>query len=69
MNKQIPTLKEAVDHVKKNGGHFKGRGNGKVEWIEEEVPSAEQLVGETPISFSELTKEDWHEEEAMVGII
>lgn len=38
MNKEIkqPTLREAVEHMKKHGGHLKGRGNGKIEWRNDE---------------------------------
>ena len=30
-----PTLNEAIEHMKKHGGHLKGKGNGHVEWEEE----------------------------------
>jgi hypothetical protein len=32
--KNTPTLKEAIDHVAKHGGHFEGR-NGRVKYVGE----------------------------------
>ena len=39
MKLKEPTLKEMKDHMEKNGGYLKGRGDGRVEWVAEETPA------------------------------
>jgi len=47
MKQNIPTLQQAINHVQKNGGHFKGR-KGRVQWIapenSQEQKGAQELI-------------------------
>ena len=47
-NIKLPTLKEGLDHLKKNGGHFENK-KGLVKYVQDEkqeIPTAEELVFE-----------------------
>ena len=51
MKENIITLQEGVNHIKKHGGHFKGKGSGGIEWESDEVYALDRL--DRPVLINE----------------
>lgn len=44
-NIKLPTLREGVDRLASDGGFFKGSGNGRVKWTDQEDDSHLKAMG------------------------
>ena len=61
MTEREITLQEGVNHIKKHGGHFKGKGSGGIQWESDELYAFDKedrfvLINQNP-SATELLED------------